>query len=278
MGSITNYLENELLDHITGEGAYAHVATTYAALVTVDPDDTADAAFMAANEVVVGAGTYARQAITWNPAAAGNRAISNNGALVFSAVGAAFGTIHGVCVMDSDVEGAGNVLGWCLVTEKAVADGETYTIATGDLDISIDASGAGGGIHSTFADELLNFAFDDTDMADRDGATAPWVALFTANGSDAAHGTEVVVGGSNYARKQDTFAGAAGGTSDNDTQLDWVCAGANYGTVSGIGLMKTTTEAATDLMFWFDSVEGDAVIDIGDTFQIVAGGLDVTLT
>jgi hypothetical protein len=276
MGSLTDYAEIALGNHIIGEGAYAHVATTYCALFTVDPDDTAGW-----TEVVVGGGTYARQTITWHAATIATRNILSDGALVFAAVGAAFGDVHGVGIMDGAVEGAGNMLAWAVVAQKTVADGETYTIADHALTVTVEASGAGGGMHSAFAAECLDFLFRNTDIADRDGGTHPWVALFTANPADldATDGTEVAVGASNYARIQAAFSifAGAGGGSDNDAQLDWVCAGANYGTVSGMGLMKTTTEAATDCMFWFDNVEGDAVIDIGDTFQVVAGGLDIVI-
>jgi hypothetical protein len=275
MGSLTDYAESIVLGHVLGTTAYSHVATTYLALVTADPSDTADAAFMAANEVATADTGYERQAITWN--AASSRTITNNGAITFTqSGGTGFGTVHGVCIMDSGTEGAGNVLAWAVVDEKAVGVGETYTVATTALSVVVDASGSGGGAHTTFVTELLDFIFRNTDIADVDGTTNPWVALFTTNPSDAADGTEVSASGTGYARIQDAF-GAAGAAMDNDTLLEWTCAGSTMGTVTGAGVMKTTTETTADCMFWAD-FSSDAVVGVGDKLQIAAGAFDVTLS
>ena len=39
-GSKTDYLENEILDHILGVGAYAHNTSVWIALFTVAPTDS----------------------------------------------------------------------------------------------------------------------------------------------------------------------------------------------------------------------------------------------
>ena len=44
MGSLTDYAELELLDHIFENGAYTPVATIYMALFTDDPTDTGSTA------------------------------------------------------------------------------------------------------------------------------------------------------------------------------------------------------------------------------------------
>ena len=41
MGSIADYLENELSDHVMGVGAYTPPATVYLGLSTADPTDDA---------------------------------------------------------------------------------------------------------------------------------------------------------------------------------------------------------------------------------------------
>ncbi len=274
MGSLSNYAESIVLGHVLGTTEYSHVATTYAALVTADPDDTVDATFMTANEVVTADTGYARQAITWS--AASGRAIASNGAITFTqSGGTGFGTIKGVCIMDGDTEGAGNCLGWTLVDNKAVGVGETYTIASTALTVTIDASGAGGGIHTTFATELLDFVFRNTDISGVDGTTNPWVALYTTNASDADDETEVSASGTGYARIQDAF-GAAGAAMDNDTLLEWTCAGSTMGTVTGAGIHKSTTETTHDCMFWAD-FSTNATVGVGDKLQIAAGAFDVTL-
>jgi len=277
MGSLSDYAESAVLGHVLGTTAYSHVATTYLALVTADPGDTVDAAFMASNEVATSDTGYARQAITWS--AASGRSIASSGAITFTqSGGTGFGTIKGVCVMDGDTEGAGNCLAWTLVDNKAVGVGETYTIASAALTVTVDASGAGGGPKTTFCEELLNFVFRQVDISDVDGTTNPWVALFTANPSDSSTGTEVSASGTGYARIQDSF-GTASAAMDNDTLLEWTCSGTTFGTVTGAAVVKTTTEATnpTDVMFWAD-FSSDATLTDGDKLQIAAGAFDVTLS
>lgn len=66
MGSLSNYLENELLDHVLNNAAYSPAATLYLALCTADPTDAGTGASM--NEVA-NSGNYSRKAITVGAAA-----------------------------------------------------------------------------------------------------------------------------------------------------------------------------------------------------------------
>lgn len=46
MGSLSNYLELELLDHVLNNAAYSPAATLYLALCTADPTDAGTGASM----------------------------------------------------------------------------------------------------------------------------------------------------------------------------------------------------------------------------------------
>jgi len=69
MGSLSNYSENELLDHLLGTGEYTPPATVYLGYSTADPTD--DGSGLAEPS----SGNYSRKAVTFNAAA--SRALDN---------------------------------------------------------------------------------------------------------------------------------------------------------------------------------------------------------
>lgn len=134
MGSFTDYLENELLDHVFGGGDYSRPATLYIALSTTTISD--DGTGMTEPS----GGSYARAAVTNNatnwPAASGG-AKANGTAITFAQASASWGTIIDFAIMDA-VSG-GNMLGYgTLTTSKTIDSGDTPSFAIGELDITLD--------------------------------------------------------------------------------------------------------------------------------------------
>ena len=132
-GSKSDFLENELLDHVYGNAAYAAPATVYVALFTVAPTD-------AGGGTEVTGGSYGRLAVTNNatnwPAASGG-AKSNGTVFTFATATADWGTVVAFAIFDALT--AGNMLSWAtLTTNKTVSNGETAKFAVGDLDITED--------------------------------------------------------------------------------------------------------------------------------------------
>jgi len=137
MGSFSDFLENEILDHVVGKGDY-NMPTASVALVissVVDADDGA-----AINECV---STYGYQRVVtaasdWNAASGGS--ITNAGAITFpTASGGAYGTVVGFALCNTSVVLTGEVLLWGdLSTSKTVGDGDTVEFAAGDLTITLD--------------------------------------------------------------------------------------------------------------------------------------------
>lgn len=135
-GSFSDFLENELLDHVFGNAAYTAPATLYVGLFTAAPTD-------AGGGTEVGTGTwtnYARVAVTNNatnfPAAAAG-AKSNGTAISFGAA-TATGPVTVVAVGIFDAATAGNLLAWAdLTTNKTVNNGDTPSFAVGELDITL---------------------------------------------------------------------------------------------------------------------------------------------
>jgi hypothetical protein len=126
-GSMTNYLENKILEHSLGKNAYTMPAC-HVALFTVAPTD-------AGGGTEVSGGSYVRQAATWGTAA--NGSISNSADINFPVATAAWGTIVAVAIYDS--ASTGNMLWWgTLSVNKDIAINDQFKIASGNLTITLD--------------------------------------------------------------------------------------------------------------------------------------------
>jgi hypothetical protein len=153
MGSLSDYAELRLLDHICNT-AYTAAATLYVALATADPGETATGVSMSE---VPNANGYARTAITF--AAAATRTIVQTGAVTFpQATGAGWGIVTHWAIVDSTTYGAGNVLASGAFTSSfnPVA-GNTPTIPSGQIQVSlIRTHYTAGTISAASADNSIN--------------------------------------------------------------------------------------------------------------------------
>ena len=133
MSAMSNALENELINYYfrNQSQAIAPVAQLYVALSTASVSESATGASMTECTGT----SYARQAVTF--AAPSNGATSNTGDLTWTAGAADWGTLTSVYVVDSS-SGAGNVLvGADLSSTATLGSGDSLTIATGDLDVTM---------------------------------------------------------------------------------------------------------------------------------------------
>lgn len=120
----SNYLENKIMDKIRGTDF--SVAGIYVKLHTGNPGEDCDQ--NAATHTTRVQGTFG--------AGASGGVISNTADIVFSSL-AADETISHVSLWDAST--AGNPLMYgALTTPKDVNAGDTFTIPTGDLDLSVD--------------------------------------------------------------------------------------------------------------------------------------------
>jgi hypothetical protein len=125
-GNLSNYLENQLVDHFLGTTTYTKPSAVYVALYTVAPSD-------AGGGTEATGGSYARQTATFSAASSG--ATSNSANIDFTNMPAA--TVVAIGIHDALT--SGNLLLWGELTSNKTTDaGDTLRIATGDLDISID--------------------------------------------------------------------------------------------------------------------------------------------
>jgi len=128
--SFANYLENKVLDHITGKTSYAK-PTVYIGLSTADPtDDASGLAEPSGNN-------YARVTTSgsdWDASAAG--ATSNAAAITFPKASGSWGTVTHFALFDAVT--SGNMLAYgALSASEAVTANDQLRFSTGALDITL---------------------------------------------------------------------------------------------------------------------------------------------
>lgn len=128
MSAMSNYLENEILDHILGTGSYTMPSAVYIGLSTGSFGDGNTGTELA------GSG-YARVSATFNAAASGTA--DNASAIQFAAATGSWGSVSHFGVFDA--ASSGNLLiHGAFSAAKTIASGDILKIDAGDLDISAD--------------------------------------------------------------------------------------------------------------------------------------------
>jgi hypothetical protein len=125
---------------------------------------------------------------------------------------------------------------------------------------------------SDYAEKLLLDWAMTTGSATR--PTAWYVALYTAAPSDSGGGTEVSTGG--YSRQAVTFGAASspGGTTSNTGAVSFTASGANFGTVTHIGIFDNSSGGN---LLWHGSMTASKTVNDGDTLEFSIGNIDLTL-
>lgn len=271
MGSLTDYSELELLDHVCN-AAYTPAATVYVALATADPTDAATGASM--NEVA-NSGSYARTAITFGAAA--SRRVTQSGVVTFPQASGSWGTVTHWAIVDTGTYGSGNVLAHgSFAASKTINSGNTPSIASGQVWVEYSA----GEISDYLSNKLLDLMFRNT------AYTAPdtYIGLTTATVSDSDTGSTITeVSGGSYARVQVNVNGgssptwdlAASGLVDNTHDITFTTATASWGTVTSVVICDAATLGN---LLLYDNTMADQAVGDGDTVKFLAGDLDITMT
>ena len=127
MSAMSDYLENEILDHILGTGAYTMPTTVYVGLAIASFNDDNSGAELTGNN-------YAREIATFSVAASGTT--SNSGAIEFNpATGSAWGLVSHFGIFDALTSGNLLIHG-SFTTAKTIDVGDILKIAIGDLDVT----------------------------------------------------------------------------------------------------------------------------------------------
>ena len=126
MSAMSDYLENEILDHILSVGSYTMPTAVYVGLSTGSfNDDNSGTELSGSN--------YSRVAATFSAASSG--ATSNSAAVEFAAATGSWGSVSHFGVFDAASSGHLLIHG-AFTTAKTIASGDILKIPTGDLDIT----------------------------------------------------------------------------------------------------------------------------------------------
>ena len=129
MAAMSNYLENEILDHILRNAAFTSPSAVYLGLSTGTFGDDNSGTELTGNN-------YSRVAVTFDPASGG--ATDNTGAIEFAAATGTWGTVSHFGLFDQASGGNLLINGAFSNGGKAIASGDVLKIDAGDLDITID--------------------------------------------------------------------------------------------------------------------------------------------
>lgn len=259
MGSLSNYAELELLDHVLKTGSYTVPTNIYVALSTADPTDSGGSIAEPSG------GSYARTVCnTWDVAA--SRATQNTGAVTFPTASGSWGTITHWALFDAS--SGGNMLAHGSFTaSKAVASGDTLSCAAGALDISWSS----GGISNYLALELLDHLFK---VGSYTVPTNVCCALSTANPGDSGGSIAEPSGGS-YARvTNNTWDVAASGATANTGAITFTTATGSWGTITHTALFDATSGGN---MLFYGALTASKAVASGDTIAFAAGAFDITM-
>jgi len=126
MSSLSDYLENEVLDHILSVGSYTMPANVYVGLSTGSFGDDNSGTEITGNN-------YSRVVASFGAAASGTS--SNDAAIEFAAATGSWGSVSHFGIFDA--ASSGNLLiHGAFTTAKTIASGDILKIPTGDLDIT----------------------------------------------------------------------------------------------------------------------------------------------
>jgi hypothetical protein len=142
MAAATDYLENQLVDHIFRTASFTKPTALYVALFTNATND-------AGGGTEVTGGSYARKQLdpldtNWNATQGGTSgASSGTGGLTDNAVDitfvtatASWGTVTNFAIMDA-LTGGNMLIHGTLTASKTVDDGDTFKFVAGALDVTV---------------------------------------------------------------------------------------------------------------------------------------------
>lgn len=270
MGSISDFLEKELLDHVFN-ASWAAPANVFVGLSTGDPLDTG-----AGMEEPTGTGAYTRATITFGAAA--SRAVDQSAKVTFPQATANWGTITHYAVFDA-VSGGNMLAHGSLNSSKRVVNGNTPSLATSEVNISYSA----GEIADYLCHQLLDHTFRGLNY------TAPvdtYIALCTGDVLDTDTGSTISEpSGDSYARARvyvngataPTWSVAAGAAAslDNVTTITFGAPTGTWGTITALAIVDALTTG--NLLFYENTVSDQNPAD-GDTVQITADALIVRMS
>ena len=279
MGSLSNYGEDSFLGHLL-VATVTSPTNVYLALCTADPGETGTGATITE---VADSNNYARTAISFGTAT--SRRVTQDADCTFPTASGAWGTVTHWAILDGNTHGAGNVLAYGAFSSSfAPVNGNTPTVASGQVYVQIDAS-SGAGLSDFAVHELLDHFFNNAAFATTAGSTFIALSTTVLDDADVDEGDFTEATGTGYARVEvNETAGSSpkwtaisGGATSNDAAIDFGTAGASWGTIVACAIMTSASGAGNVL--GFDSANiVDQAVSSGDSVSFPTGDFDISLS
>jgi len=270
MGSISNFLEGKLLDHIFNQNTYTPPSTVYIGLSTADP--TEDGSGLAEPT----GGSYAREAITFG--AASSRRVTQDAKVTFTKATDSWGTISHWALFDAQT--SGNMLAYgSITTPKDVNTNATASIAASSIYVEFSA----GYISDYLANILLDFAFRNQSYT----PPTTYIALTTATISDSDTGSSITEpSGNGYSREIVEPYGTSGSSptwgevsnsvvSNSDDIVFGPASGGSWGTIVAAAIVDD--ESGGGNLLFYDNGVVDQEVNDTDTYKFLAGDFTCSL-
>ena len=254
--NISNYLEEQLVRHTLGVGAYANVTPVYVGLLSdMLQDGSVYTEFSGSN--------YARQSV----AAAGFVAASggatyNVSDITWPAATADWGTVTHIGIFDSIA--AGNMLWWAeLPIPKFVAFSAVFRILAGELDIS-----AAGAFSLYLRNGILNFTLRNVALASPAAVYGGVGTGVSANNASLSEPT----GGYNRIQITGLTQVANGAYTISAPAMAFTASGDNWGSITHFGIFDALV--AGNLLYALGLSESRPIYN-GDGLQFDASSVIV---
>jgi hypothetical protein len=261
MSQASDYIENEILDHVLGNGAFTSPAALFVRLYTSATSDSGGG-------TEVTGGSYAATACTFG-ASTTNGVVTTSGTVTFPTATAGWGTVTHLAIYDA-ATGGNQISHGALDVSKTVTTNDTFEISAGQLTQTVS------GTASDYLEQKVSDHIFSEGARTYTPATNIYVAMFSALPTDAGSYTELTATGS-YARADATadFANAVSGTSTNDVSIDFPTATANWNaTATHYGILDASSSG--NLLFW-DALDENKTVTNGDTLKFPIGDISITL-
>jgi len=266
LGTLTNYLENKLINHLLLNVDYTPPASVWLALYTASPSDTGG------GTEVISVGNYARQRITFNVSA---NIATNSSIIYFPEATTNWGTIVAASIMDAVTNG--NMLFWGEITNHTeINTGENYTINPSALNVEL-RGGDKGGWGDDVPERILKYVLTGVNF----NPGGIYIALGNnlSEGIDNSFVSWTETNGTGYSRKKISGSSLYSPISGSTTNLSDVVfsappISANWGLITHVVIFDASSSG--NALMW-GKLQSPIYITAGDGLKFEAGNIDITL-
>lgn len=270
MSAASDYLENKWLEHLFKGVSYAGETTLYVGLFSADPGESG-----VTSEFVIGAGAYARVAITndelrFPPCSISGVPTKTNGTLLsFPTATATWGTATHWAIY-SAATGATNMLAHgVLASPFNVSSGKTPKIPAGAISLTIN-NGAGGGLTDYSKRKILDLTFGKTAFP---SPLIVYIGIGTAlSGESLTPWTDP-----SYSRQPSAFTAATAGSCSNLEIEEFTGGSASSPTATTITHYGIWDDSSAGNMLAVGSLGSSRLVLQTDTVSLAIGAAIITV-